>query len=145
MTYSYDVAKNCSSDRSAKSTQWQESNDIHHHLILILMNHGCLYPNPRNHKIQIKRCKQYITYPHHDKVFVLAPLMHCQSREEIAIGIKQLNGLYPNYYGLTVAKFICWRKASSGESKKPGVKVNGEFESKYGHDYSLVCLKKILT
>ena len=91
---------------------------------------------------QRQRCKQYITYSNQDKVFVLDLLINCLSWEEISIGIKQIIGLYPKYHGLTTSKVVCWRKASAGELKKPGVKVNAEFESDVWSRLLLCVLKE---
>lgn len=51
---------------------------------------------------QEQRKKQYITYSNEDKVFVLDTLTQCQSIEQLSIGIKQLVGLYPKYFVLTL-------------------------------------------
>ena len=97
---------------------------------------------PPNLHSQNKSCKQYITYSHNDKNFVLGALVRCISREEISIGIGQLISLYPKYRGVTVSRIICWRKASAGELKIPGTKVNKEFESDIWSRLLLCVLKE---
>jgi hypothetical protein len=92
---------------------------------------------------QEQRKKQYITYSNEDKVFVLDSLIQCQSIEQISIGIKQLVGLYPKYFGLTARKIISWRKVQAGELKeKPGTKINKEFESDIWSRLVLCVLKE---
>ena len=86
--------------------------------------------------------RKYTTYSTEDKNFVLDSLIRCETKGEIAIGIKQLIGIYPKYTGLTVHKIESWRKVQRGELNKRGTKINTEFESDVWSRLVLCVLKE---
>ena len=86
--------------------------------------------------------RQYITYSNEDKIFVMSALRSCESWKQISIGIQQLISIHSKYSGLTVQKVKYWREAAAGGLKKPGVKVNNEFESEIWSQLLLCIIKE---
>jgi hypothetical protein len=76
----------------------------------------------------LSRMKCYISQ--HHKCIALGALRECVSNADIDKAINELQSLSNNNYaGLTTRRFKTWRKNSKKMKRKPGPKVNVEFES----------------